>query len=79
MRNFTNVCAPLATILAATLLTASSVTASKVEKIKFLGQVTFPTNTQFDNTQVGGLSGITTTLEKKFTTAYLAIAHSCQR
>jgi 3-phytase len=65
MRNFMNIFAPLATIFTATLLTALPVSPSKVEKIKFLGQVTFPTNTQFENTQVGGLSGITYDSRKK--------------
>lgn len=66
MRNFINILfAPLATVLTATLLTTSSVIASKVEEIKFLGQITFPTDTQFENTQVGGLSGITYDARKK--------------
>ncbi|NEQ23102.1 MAG: phytase, partial [Microcoleus sp. SIO2G3] len=32
---------------------------NSVSNVDFLGEVTFPTNTQFQNTQVGGLSGIT--------------------
>lgn len=65
MRNFTNVLTSLATILTAALLTTASVAAAKVEEIKFLGQVTFPTDTQFENTPVGGLSGITYDSRKK--------------
>lgn len=65
MRNFTQVLVPLATIFTATLLTIPHVAASKVKEIEFIGQVTFPTDTQFENTQVGGLSGITYNSRKK--------------
>lgn len=59
MRSFTNILTLAAIAFAAMLLTTIPGSAAKVEEIEFLGQVTFPTDTQFENTQVGGLSGIT--------------------
>jgi len=38
---------------------AASAAPSTVSEISYLGQATFPTNTFYNNTQVGGLSGIT--------------------
>lgn len=40
-------------------VTALPIPASKTEDIEFLGQATLPTGTQFEGTEVGGLSGIT--------------------
>lgn len=72
MRNFTRIIAPLATVslcllteFPTSMLETPSATASEVEEIEFLGQATFPTGTQFEGTEVGGLSGITYDSSKK--------------
>jgi hypothetical protein len=66
MSNFAKVFAPLATISLCLLaeFTPMSVKAlpdqtPEIEDIEFLGQVTLDTGTQFEETEVGGLSGIT--------------------
>ena len=46
-------------LLADTTVTLSLPATATKSKIEFLGEVTFPTDTQFKGTEVGGLSGIT--------------------
>lgn len=78
MSNIRRVFAPLGTVslfllgkFATLLLTALPTPASSVKDIEFLGQVTLPTGTQFEGTEVGGLSGITYDAKKN---VYYAIS-----
>lgn len=48
--------------------------ASTIKDIDFLGEVTFASDTQVEETLLGGLSGITTMLVKMFTIVFLTIA-----
>lgn len=57
MRNFLKFFAFLATVSTSVMLGTAAT--AEVEKIEFLGEVTFPTGTSFEGTELGGLSGIT--------------------